>query len=369
MSHNRFSIPVAVPARFVLAAAVGAAFAGCTVQPVYYERPPPPREVVYEHAGPAEGVRVEVEPPPLPVYAQPPCPEPGYLWTPGYWAWSGSEYYWVPGTWVAPPRLGVYWTPAYWGWVGGAYVFHAGYWGPHVGFYGGINYGGGYVGIGYVGGRWDEGGRFAYNTAVTNVNTTVVHNTYNNVTVINNTTINNNTVNNRTSFSGGPRGVAAQPTPAEIAAARESHLAPTPLQQQHFQQSAQTPALRQSVNQGHPTIAATPRPAAFSAPGTMAARPPAGASQPREAYHTGSPDHFSPPTPGAASPAVNRAPAPPVPSQPPPPVVHSQPVTPAPVVHPAPAPAPAPHPASKAEPKPPANGGREREHEHGGNRR
>ena len=27
---------------------------------------------------------IEVPPPPLPVYVQPPIPEPGYLWAPGY---------------------------------------------------------------------------------------------------------------------------------------------------------------------------------------------------------------------------------------------------------------------------------------------
>jgi hypothetical protein len=46
----------------------------------------------------------------------------------------------------------------------------AGYWGPHVGFYGGINYGFGYGGVGFFGGEW-RGGAFAYNTAVMNVNT------------------------------------------------------------------------------------------------------------------------------------------------------------------------------------------------------
>jgi hypothetical protein len=39
-------------------------------------------------------------PPPLPEYEQPPCPEDGHFWTPGYWAWSTAGYYWVPGTWV-----------------------------------------------------------------------------------------------------------------------------------------------------------------------------------------------------------------------------------------------------------------------------
>src|SRR6266851_2796004 len=123
------------------------------------------------------GVSIRVGPPALPVYVQPPCPTEGYLWTPGYWAYGPDGYYWVPGVWVSPPQVGVLWTPGYWGWNEGVYVFHGGYWGPHVGFYGGVNYGFGYGGVGFVGGGW-EGGRYRYNTAVTNVNTTVVHNTY-----------------------------------------------------------------------------------------------------------------------------------------------------------------------------------------------
>src|SRR5438552_10676157 len=34
------------------------------------------------------GISVSVAPPLLPVYVQPPCPSPGYIWTPGYWAYS-----------------------------------------------------------------------------------------------------------------------------------------------------------------------------------------------------------------------------------------------------------------------------------------
>ena len=95
-----------------------------------------------------------VSPPPeLPVYEQPPIPAPGYLWTPGYWASGPNGYFWVPGTWVQPPAVGVLWTPGYWGWRDGIYVWNAGYWGPHIGFYGGVNYGFGYVGVGYEGGH------------------------------------------------------------------------------------------------------------------------------------------------------------------------------------------------------------------------
>ncbi|HTA48370.1 MAG TPA: hypothetical protein VK930_02865, partial [Verrucomicrobiae bacterium] len=85
------------------------------------------------------GISVRIGPPALPVYEQPICPAPGYLWTPGYWAWSDDAgYYWVPGTWVVAP-VGMLWTPGYWGWNDGVYAWNAGYWGPHIGFYGGIN--------------------------------------------------------------------------------------------------------------------------------------------------------------------------------------------------------------------------------------
>ncbi|MBV8782804.1 MAG: YXWGXW repeat-containing protein [Gammaproteobacteria bacterium] len=280
-----------------IALAVAAALAGCAAQ----VRVAAPAPAFVEPVAVAE---VREAPPPLPVYEQPPCPEVGFIWTPGYWAWGGGGYYWVPGTWVAPPRVGVLWTPGYWGWVGGVYVWHAGYWGPHVGFYGGVNYGFGYVGVGYAGGRW-VGNSFAYNASVTNVNVTVVHNTYNE-TVVNNVTVNNTTVN-RVSYNGGTGGVAATPTPQERAAAQESHLPPTQLQQHHVQQAAANPALAAKVNGGHPTIAATAHPATFTGPGVVAAKPPHPPQSPAPAEHPA-------PAPNAAvHPAVApRGPQPPV---------------------------------------------------------
>jgi hypothetical protein len=254
-----------------LALSAATLLGGCVAQ-VRVATPPPPRVYVAPPPPPAAyvepGVDIEVHateaPPPLPDYEQPPCPDNGYLWTPGYWAWGGGGYYWVPGTWAQPPRVGVLWTPGYWGFVGGVYAFHAGYWGPHVGFYGGVNYGFGYVGVGFVGGRW-AGNSFAYNRTVNNVNVTNIHNTYNE-TVVNNVTI------NKVSYNGGAGGVAAVPTTQERAAAQEPHVAPTPLQRQHVQEAARNPALAARANGGHPAIAATPRPAAFNAPGVVGAR-------------------------------------------------------------------------------------------------
>jgi hypothetical protein len=246
----------------------GTLLGGCVAQ-VRVAPPPPPHVYVAPppaYVAPAVDVEVQANepPPPLPDYAQPPCPEDGYLWTPGYWAWGGGGYYWVPGTWVQPPRVGVLWTPGYWGFVGGVYAFHGGYWGPHVGFYGGVNYGFGYVGVGFAGGRW-AGNSFAYNQAVTNVNVTNIHNTYN-TTVVNNVTV------NKVSYNGGAGGVAAVPTSQERAVAQEPHVAPTPLQRQHVQEAARNPALAARANGGHPSIAATPRPTAFSGPGVVGAR-------------------------------------------------------------------------------------------------
>src|SRR5271166_3114425 len=225
--------------------------------------PPPPAAVEVDAGGGAVEITASEAPPPLPDYDQPPCPDDGYLWTPGYWHWSPAGYYWVPGTWVEPPQVGFLWTPGYWAFAGGVYGFHAGYWGPHVGYYGGVNYGFGYVGVGFAGGRW-EGNSFAYNQAVTNVNVTNIHNTYN-TTVINNVTV------NKVSYNGGAGGVAAVPTPAERSAAQEQHVPPTPMQRQHVQQAASNPALQAKSNGGHPAIAATPRPGAFNAPGVVGA--------------------------------------------------------------------------------------------------
>jgi WXXGXW repeat (2 copies) len=211
-------------------------------------------------------VSVGVPPPELPVYEQPAIPGDGYIWTPGYWAWSDDDqdYYWVPGTWVLAPQPGYLWTPGYWGWGGAAFIWHLGYWGPHVGFYGGVNYGYGYGGNGYEGGYW-QGDRLYYNRTVNNISTTNITNVYNK-TVINNVTV------NRVSYNGGNGGVRAQPTPAEEAATRERHIAVTPAQRQHDQTARSTPELRASRNQGHPPIAATPRPATFSGPGVVPAK-------------------------------------------------------------------------------------------------
>ena len=209
-------------------------------------------------------VSITIAPPPLPVYEQPPIPDDGYIWAPGYWSYGPDGYFWVPGTWVQPPEVGLLWTPGYWGWTDGAFVWNAGYWGPHIGFYGGVNYGFGYVGHGYEGGYWQDN-RFFYNRNVNNVtNVTNIRNVYTK-TVVNNVTVNN------ISYNGGNGGVTARPTNEEQTAARETHRPPTSVQTQHRETAGSNRALLASVNQGKPEIAATAKPGQFSGAGVVKA--------------------------------------------------------------------------------------------------
>ncbi len=162
--------------------------------------------------------------------------------------------------------------------------FHAGYWGPHIGFYGGVNYGFGYGGAGYrrrtLGResfcvqhrsrqRQHHGGsQHLYEQCRRTITYTV----------------------NKVSYNGGAGGVAAAPTSQERMAAQEPHVPPTPMQHQHVQEAVRNPALSAAANGGHPAIAATPRPAAFNAPGVVGARGAAplhapGAANPAYAAH------------------------------------------------------------------------------------
>ena len=204
--------------------------------------------VVPAHAG--LFVSVNIAPPVLPVYVQPPLPAPGYIWTPGYWAYGDAGYFWVPGVWVMPPSAGLLWTPGYWGFAAGVYGWHAGYWGPHVGFYGGVNYGFGYGGVGFVGGEW-RGGVFAYNSAVANFGAVHVTNVY-----VNRTVVTQNTIVSRASFNGGA-GIQARPSAMEMQAANEHHFEPTANQVQHQNFAAQDRAQLASVNHGRPATMAS----------------------------------------------------------------------------------------------------------------
>jgi hypothetical protein len=211
--------------------------------------------VLFKPALSQVAISVSFGPPALPVYEQPPCPEDGWIWVPGYWAWDADDedYYWVPGTWVAAPETGYLWTPAWWGWENGAFLFHDGYWATDVGFYGGVNYGFGYFGHGFEGGRWDHD-HFFYNTAVVRVNERVIRNVYVDRTVM----VNNN--ENHVSYNGGEGGVVARPTERESAVEHARHIPPPAAQEQRRETARSNPQMRASANQGRPPVAATARP-------------------------------------------------------------------------------------------------------------
>jgi hypothetical protein len=204
-------------------------------------------------------ISVGFAPPVLPVYVQPVCPEPGLMWTPGYWGYGPDGYYWVPGAWVPAPYVGALWTPGYWGFGGGLYAWHPGYWGPHVGYYGGVNYGFGYMGVGFAGGVW-RGGIFAYNSAVMHVGIGGGWGggrVYEDRTIVQRTTIINNT---HVSYNGGPGGIRHDPAPEERLAEHDQHLTRTSFQTQHESAAMHDHSAYFKANGGHPANLAVSRP-------------------------------------------------------------------------------------------------------------
>jgi WXXGXW repeat (2 copies) len=231
------------------------------------------------HANAGVFLSVNIAPPPLPIYEQPPLPGPGYFFTPGYWDYaSDGGYFWVPGTWVRTPYEGALWTPGYWGWNNNAYVFNEGYWGLHIGYYGGINYGFGYTGIGYYGGYWGHG-RFFYNSAFNRFGGVHITNVYNRPY---------NEVNNNHFSFNGPGGVDRRPTGEELTFAHERHTGPGRDQMQQRELARHDESLRASVNHGTPAVMATPRAGAF-AHGDAKAAPRAEANRANE--HRGTEAH------------------------------------------------------------------------------
>ena len=211
------------------------------------------------------GIFVGFGPPALPVYAQPPCPAPGYIWTPGYWAWDPAYgYYWVPGTWVPAPFIGAMWTPGYWGFYDGGYRWHRGYWGYSVGFYGGINYGFGYTGYGYHGGYWNHN-RFYYNRNVNRIEGRNFRHVY------------YRRVGDRydrgprVSYNGGRGGIDARPTRQQMAAERGRRFGPSSqqLRQERFARTNRSQWARE--NHGRPGVAATRRAGEFRGNGAVRA--------------------------------------------------------------------------------------------------
>ena len=89
-----------------LACALGAALAGCVVEPARVVVRPPRYAFI---------TPIVVIAPPAPIVETVGiAPQPGYVWVSGYWNWVGERHVWVGGHWDAPPYPGYRWVPHTW---------------------------------------------------------------------------------------------------------------------------------------------------------------------------------------------------------------------------------------------------------------
>ena len=55
-------------------------------------------------------------------------PGANYAWTRGYWRWSGTNYNWVPGSWIVRPRPAAVWVDGHWERRSAGWIWIAGHW-------------------------------------------------------------------------------------------------------------------------------------------------------------------------------------------------------------------------------------------------
>jgi len=67
-------------------------------------------------------------PPPPQAENIPPPPYPTYVWQPGYWAWNGYQYQWVPGHYQQRPSQTAVWVPDHWQQYQSGWAFIPGHW-------------------------------------------------------------------------------------------------------------------------------------------------------------------------------------------------------------------------------------------------
>ena len=65
--------------------------------------------------------------PPAPQYEVMPAMSPGYVWAPGYWAWTGDRHVWIRGRPIVQ-REGYRWAPDRWEQGNNGYYRHEGRW-------------------------------------------------------------------------------------------------------------------------------------------------------------------------------------------------------------------------------------------------
>ena len=78
--------------------------------------------------GPTNEVYVSRTPPAVRLESQTVSPGPNYAWTRGYWRWSGTNYIWIPGSWIVRPRPAAVWVEGHWERRAAGWVWIAGHW-------------------------------------------------------------------------------------------------------------------------------------------------------------------------------------------------------------------------------------------------
>jgi hypothetical protein len=106
------------------------ALAGCADEPTVTTTT---TETTTTTTGPARvpvtrEVYVAQPPPAVRVETRTVSPGPGYVWTGGYWSWTGSNYVWTRGSWVARPRTTAVWVEGHWVRQPGGWVWIRGHW-------------------------------------------------------------------------------------------------------------------------------------------------------------------------------------------------------------------------------------------------
>lgn len=71
--------------------------------------------------------------PPAPQYEVVPTIQPGYVWAPGYWGWSGERHVWVRGRTIVQ-REGYRWEPDRWEQRDRGYYRTVGHWEQDKGY-------------------------------------------------------------------------------------------------------------------------------------------------------------------------------------------------------------------------------------------
>jgi len=77
--------------------------------------------------------RAPEAPPPLQAEVSGPSPMAGAIWTPGYWQWGETAFVWVKGSWQIPPQPEAQWRPADWRIEASGAVFLPGGWTFRIG--------------------------------------------------------------------------------------------------------------------------------------------------------------------------------------------------------------------------------------------